>query len=228
MRRYKISYFIGQAFKGMWRNGMMTLASIVVLLSCLVVMGCFAMLVANVDRNLDSLGNLNEIAAFVSPTPEYVSGDKVVLAPALSSEGKTFLGWSTDPDATVAESKLSIAHKNAITIAGTISAPKFIEEIPPKSMGKNPAFMSPYLEPIVSILVPAKEFNKTVATVHTISATNAAGIFLLIFGIPITQRSPKTPTKKVARSKVFIFSIYDITFSIASVPLASKPQRSFI
>ncbi|MBE6622349.1 MAG: FtsX-like permease family protein [Ruminococcaceae bacterium] len=105
MRRYKLSYFFGQAFKGLWRNGMMTLASVTVLLSCLIVMGCFTMLVMNIDRNLDSLGDLNEIVAFVESEVAYKAGDKVSLAPALKGEGKTFLGWSTDPDATEAEYK---------------------------------------------------------------------------------------------------------------------------
>lgn len=99
MRRYKLSYFFGQALKGLWRNGMMTLASVTVLLSCLVVMGCFTMLVMNIDRNLDSLGDLNEIVAFVDPDLSYASEETVTLAPSLTSNGRTFLGWSTDPDA---------------------------------------------------------------------------------------------------------------------------------
>lgn len=105
MRRYKLSYFFGQAFKGLWRNGMMTLASVTVLLSCLIVMGCFSMLVLNIDRNLDSLGDLNEIVAFVESDVSYEAEDKVSLAPAVKGEGKTFLGWSTDPDATEAQYK---------------------------------------------------------------------------------------------------------------------------
>ena len=105
MRRYKISYFLGQAFKGLWRNGMMTLASVTVLLSCLIVMGCFSMLVLNIDRNLDSLGDLNEIVAFVESDVSYKAEEKVLLAAAVKGEGKTFLGWSTDPDATEAQYK---------------------------------------------------------------------------------------------------------------------------
>ena len=71
MRRYKISYFFSQAFKGLWRNGMMTLASVTVLLSCLIVMGCFSMLVINIDHNLESLGDLNEIVAFADTDEPY-------------------------------------------------------------------------------------------------------------------------------------------------------------
>lgn len=66
MRRYSIMYFISQSIKGLWRNGVMTLASVTVLLSCLVVMGSFALLVANINLNLGSLGEMNEIVAFIS------------------------------------------------------------------------------------------------------------------------------------------------------------------
>ena len=124
------------------------------------------------------------------------------------------------PDATVAESKLSIAQRNAITILGTIKAEKLMEEIPLKSIGKNPASTSPYFDPMVAIFAPAKLFNNNVAPVHTNKATNAAGIFLLNLGKRITHKSPKMPTPKVAKSKVEMFSIYEITFSMASVPLA--------
>jgi len=68
MRRYRFSYFLGQSFKGLWRNGIMTVASITVLMSCLVVMGSFALLILNIDVNLEQLGLLNEIVVFVDET----------------------------------------------------------------------------------------------------------------------------------------------------------------
>ncbi len=68
MRRYRIGYFLGQAFRGLWRNGIMTVASITVLMSCLVVMGSFALLILNIDTNLENLGLLNEIVVFVDET----------------------------------------------------------------------------------------------------------------------------------------------------------------
>ncbi len=64
MRRYNVFYFIGQAFAGLWRNGVMSFASIAVLMSCLVVIGGFSLLVANIDLNLEKFGNLNEIVVF--------------------------------------------------------------------------------------------------------------------------------------------------------------------
>ncbi len=62
---YSIGYFFGQAFKGLWRNGVMSIASVVVLICCLVVMGVFAVLVANLNENLESLQLANEIVVFL-------------------------------------------------------------------------------------------------------------------------------------------------------------------
>ena len=105
MRRYSPIYFIKQSVKGLWRNGVMSLASITVLLSCLIVMGCFTLLVINIDYNLNEIGDLNEIAIFVNSEVTYSEGDTVKLASSLSdaSGGLKFLGWSTDPDAESAE-----------------------------------------------------------------------------------------------------------------------------
>ncbi len=62
--RYSLRYLISQAFKSLFRNGMMTFASIAVLMSCLTVMGSFALLVYNINYNLDQLGSLNEIVVY--------------------------------------------------------------------------------------------------------------------------------------------------------------------
>lgn len=69
MRRksYKLSYFIGQAFKSLWRNGVMSFASVAVLMSCLVVMGGFALLFANIDTNLEEINMMNQIVVFCYP-----------------------------------------------------------------------------------------------------------------------------------------------------------------
>lgn len=65
MRRYRLTYFLGQAFKGLWRNGIMSVASIAVLMCCLIVMGSFALLILNINTNLENLGLLNEIVVFI-------------------------------------------------------------------------------------------------------------------------------------------------------------------
>ncbi len=65
MKRYNLFYFIGQSLQGLWRNGVMSVASIAVLMSCLVVLGGFSLLLLNINANLDNLGLLNEIEVFV-------------------------------------------------------------------------------------------------------------------------------------------------------------------
>ncbi|MBQ7828183.1 MAG: permease-like cell division protein FtsX [Clostridia bacterium] len=71
-KSYSPLYFIGQALKGLWRNGVMSFASVAVLMSCLVVMGGFALLVLNIDVNLDQLRLLNQVVVFAEydTTPE--------------------------------------------------------------------------------------------------------------------------------------------------------------
>lgn len=65
MRRYSFSYFLGQSLKSLWRNGVMSLASVAVLMSCLIVIGSFMLLLTNVNYNLDKIGILNYIVVFV-------------------------------------------------------------------------------------------------------------------------------------------------------------------
>lgn len=63
-KHYSTRYFLKQAFTGLWRNGVMSVASIAVLMSCLIVLGCFAMLVVNINLNLDKIAELNEIMVY--------------------------------------------------------------------------------------------------------------------------------------------------------------------
>lgn len=64
-KRYSLFYFIGQGFQGIFRNGVMSFASVAVLMSCLLVLGAFTLLVQNINVNLEEFGLLNEIVVFV-------------------------------------------------------------------------------------------------------------------------------------------------------------------
>lgn len=64
-KHYSLTYFIAQSFKNLWRNGVMSFASMAVLMSCLVVLGGFTLLVYNININLEEFGLLNEIVVFV-------------------------------------------------------------------------------------------------------------------------------------------------------------------
>lgn len=93
--RYSLSYLISQAFKSLFRNGMMTVASIAVLMSCLTVMGSFALLVYNINFNLDQLGSLNEIVVYCDTdlTDEEVDsiGRRVRLMDNVNEEAVTLI-----------------------------------------------------------------------------------------------------------------------------------------
>ena len=67
MRRYSPFYFLGQSLRSLLRNGVMTVASVFVLVSCLIVMCSFAALVFNINRNLETLDMLNQIVVSVEP-----------------------------------------------------------------------------------------------------------------------------------------------------------------
>lgn len=71
-RHYNLFYFIKEAFLGMFRNSVMSAASILVLTSCLIVLGGFALIVYNININLNNLGLLNVIDVFLEydATPE--------------------------------------------------------------------------------------------------------------------------------------------------------------
>lgn len=61
----RIADAFAQAIKGMFRNGLVTFVSIFVLISCLIFIGSFSMISANIDYNLDSITELNEIEIFL-------------------------------------------------------------------------------------------------------------------------------------------------------------------
>ncbi len=63
-RRYSTRFFLEQAFKGLTRNGVMSVASIAVLMSCLIVLGSFSLLIMNINVNLDKIAELNEIMVY--------------------------------------------------------------------------------------------------------------------------------------------------------------------
>ena len=64
-KSYSPFYFIGQAFNGLFRNFSVTLGAIVVLVCCLVLIGSFYSLIANITENLDDLSLMNKIVIFL-------------------------------------------------------------------------------------------------------------------------------------------------------------------
>lgn len=62
---YSPFYFIGQTFKNMWRNRGLGIASVLILMACLLVTGAFYAVNENINYNLDSLSQLNKLIAWV-------------------------------------------------------------------------------------------------------------------------------------------------------------------
>ena len=58
-------YQIEQAFSGLWSNRIMTVASILVLSACLVVIGSFFLVVQNINYNTADFSHLNKIVAYL-------------------------------------------------------------------------------------------------------------------------------------------------------------------
>ena len=59
MKKFRLFSFIKDGFKGVFRNGLMSVASILVLLSSLLVIVIFSMLVLNVNYNLKKIDDFN-------------------------------------------------------------------------------------------------------------------------------------------------------------------------
>lgn len=58
-------YQIGQGFVGVFRNGVMSFASLLVLVSCMLIVGTFYMVIDNIDKNLKSTDDINIIYVYL-------------------------------------------------------------------------------------------------------------------------------------------------------------------
>ncbi|MEG2118163.1 MAG: permease-like cell division protein FtsX, partial [Clostridia bacterium] len=58
-------YLIGQGFVGIFRNSVMTTASILVLICCMLVIGTFGLIVKVIQRNFEEIDDLNVIVAYL-------------------------------------------------------------------------------------------------------------------------------------------------------------------
>lgn len=97
-KKVSILYFLEQSVKGLWRNGVMTFASVAVLMSCLVVLGTFVLLLYNVNYNINNIGMLNYILVFVD-----TNLDPSVTNAAADTEGDTAVQTNTAGSSSSAE-----------------------------------------------------------------------------------------------------------------------------
>lgn len=64
INKISLTYTLSQSLVGMFRNSVMSIASVLVLASCLIVLGTFGLLIRNINYNLKDLTLLNEVVAF--------------------------------------------------------------------------------------------------------------------------------------------------------------------
>lgn len=63
--RFRLFKFINEGFKGVFRNGLMSVASIFVLFSSLFVIGIFTTIIQNVNFNLNQMEDFNELVCYM-------------------------------------------------------------------------------------------------------------------------------------------------------------------
>ncbi len=83
-------YHVGQGIKGIFRNPVMTTASMLVLVCCMVVTGTFALVIVNINKNFKALDDVNKMIVWLDDAPEAdsdVSGD-VSAEESKPSEGE--------------------------------------------------------------------------------------------------------------------------------------------
>lgn len=65
MRLNNLGYLIKEGFKGIFKHGFMSFASVTIIMACLIIMGVFTLLGLNINRVIADLEAQNEIVAFV-------------------------------------------------------------------------------------------------------------------------------------------------------------------
>jgi len=88
-----IIYSLKQSIASIFRNGIMSIASILVLANCLMLLGTFYLFTVNVDANLQSMAELNEIVVYVedSCTEDDIAQIRGVLSDFKSADYKVVL-----------------------------------------------------------------------------------------------------------------------------------------
>lgn len=61
----RLGYLIKSGFTGIFSHGLMSFATVTIIMACLIIMGSFGLLVVNINEMLAGLENENEVVAFV-------------------------------------------------------------------------------------------------------------------------------------------------------------------
>lgn len=77
MKHINAGYLLKEGFKNIWNNRMMSLASIVVLVSCLIITGAASLLSLNVEHLISSVGDDNEITIYLDADISEIDAIKI-------------------------------------------------------------------------------------------------------------------------------------------------------
>ena len=61
----RLGYLIKSGFTGIFSHGLMSFATVTIIMACLIIMGSFGLLVVNINEMLAGLEDENEVVAFV-------------------------------------------------------------------------------------------------------------------------------------------------------------------
>ena len=68
MKLNRIGYLIKSGFKSIFSHGLMSLATVTIIIACLIIMGSFALLVVNINSLIDDMEADNEVVAYIDDT----------------------------------------------------------------------------------------------------------------------------------------------------------------
>lgn len=83
MKLSGLPYLLKEGFKNIWTNRMMSLASVIVLISCLIITGTAALISVNVRTLIANIGDDNEITVYLQP--DFSDNDSIRLGTELSA-----------------------------------------------------------------------------------------------------------------------------------------------
>ncbi len=81
-------FHIAQGIKGIFRNPIMSTASLLVLVCCMVVTGTFALIIDNINKNFEALDDVNKMIVWLDDVPEAEEGVEGEESEAPAEESK--------------------------------------------------------------------------------------------------------------------------------------------
>ncbi len=75
----RLGYLFSEGFRGIFKHGFMSFASVTIIMACLIIMGSVSLLSVNVDELIGDLEDQNEVVAFVDEDLDDVSAAALMM-----------------------------------------------------------------------------------------------------------------------------------------------------